>query len=51
MRSKVVLEFSPIDYFRFFMSFNISISPIYSGTHQLVRSKQNPLTVVVMNYL
>jgi hypothetical protein len=36
MRMKTILEFLPIDAFWFFMSFNISVPPIYSGTHQLV---------------
>jgi hypothetical protein len=51
MRSKTVLEFLLVDAFRFFMSFNISIPPICSGTFQLVQSKQNLLVVVVLDNL
>jgi hypothetical protein len=51
MRTKTILEFLPIDAFEFFMSFNISIPPICSGTHQLVQSKQNLLPVITLNHL
>jgi hypothetical protein len=49
MRSETVLEFLSVDAFSFFMSFNISIPPICSGTFQLVQSKQNLLTVVALD--
>jgi hypothetical protein len=51
MRSEAVLEFLLVDTFRFFMSFNVSVPPIYSGTFQLVRSKQNLLAVVTLDNL
>jgi hypothetical protein len=51
MRSETVLEFLPVDAFRFFMSFNVSISPIYNRTFQLVRSKHNLLAVVALDNL
>jgi hypothetical protein len=51
MRSETVLEFLPVDAFMFFMSFNVSVPPIYSGTFQLVRSKQNILAVVALDNL
>jgi uncharacterized membrane protein len=51
MRMETIFEFLPIDAFRFFMSSNISVPPICSGTHQLVRSKQNILPVIALNHL
>jgi hypothetical protein len=51
MRSETILEFLPDDAFRFFMSFNVSVPPICSGTFQLVRSKQNLLAVVCIGQL
>jgi hypothetical protein len=51
MRTETILEFLPIDAFGFFMSFNISVPPSCSGTHQLVRSKQNLLPVIALNHL
>jgi hypothetical protein len=51
MRSETILEFLPVDVFRFFMSFNIRVPLIHSGTFQLVRSKQNLLTVVALDNL
>jgi hypothetical protein len=51
MRMKTILEFLPIDAFRFLMSFNISVPLICSGTHQLVQSKHNLLPVVTLNHM
>jgi uncharacterized membrane protein len=51
MRMETIFEFLPIDAFGFFMSSNISVPPICSGTHQLVRSKQNILPVIALNHL
>jgi hypothetical protein len=51
MRMETILELLPIDAFLFFMSFNISVPPICSGTHQLVQSKQNLLPVITLNHL
>ena len=51
MRPEAILEFLPIDAFRFFMSFNVSVPPICRGTHQLLRSKQNLLMVAALNHL
>jgi hypothetical protein len=51
MRSETVLEFLPVDAFRFFMSFNVSVPSICSGTFQLVQSKQNLLMVVALDNL
>jgi hypothetical protein len=51
MRSETILEFLPVDAFRFFMSINVSIPPINSGTFQLVQSKQNLLVVVALDSL
>jgi hypothetical protein len=51
MRTEAIFEFLPIDAFGFFMSFNISVSPISSGTHQLVRSKLYLLPVIALNHL
>jgi hypothetical protein len=51
MRSKIVLEFRPVDAYRFFMSFNVSIPPIYSGAHKLMRGKKYFFSVVTLNNL
>jgi hypothetical protein len=51
MRSKTILEFLPVDAFRFFMSFNVSVSPICSGAHELMRGKKHFLSIVTLNNL
>jgi hypothetical protein len=51
MRTETILEFLPIDAFRFLMSFDISVPSICSKTFQLVRSKQNLLAVVALDNL
>jgi hypothetical protein len=51
MRMETILELLPIDAFLFFMSFNICVPPICSGTHQLVQSKQNLLPIITLNHL
>jgi hypothetical protein len=43
MRSETILEFLLVD------AFNVSVPPICSGTFQLMRSKQNLLTVVALD--
>jgi hypothetical protein len=49
MRTETILEFLPIDAFRFLMSFDIRFPPICSRTFQLVRSEQNLLAVVALD--
>jgi hypothetical protein len=51
MSPKAVPELLPVDAFWLLMGFNISIPSICSGTFQLVRSKQNLLTVVALDHL
>jgi hypothetical protein len=51
MSPKAIPELLPIDAFWLLMGFNISIAPIYSGTFQLVQSKQNLLTVIALDHL
>jgi hypothetical protein len=51
MSPEVVPEFLPVDGFRFLMGFNISIPPICSGSNQLMRYKQNPLSVGTLDDL
>jgi hypothetical protein len=51
MRSETILEFLPVDAFRFFMSFNASIPPIYSGAHELMRGKKHFPSIVTLNNL
>jgi hypothetical protein len=51
MSPEVVPEFLPVDGFWFLMSFNISVLPIYSGSNQLMRCKQNPLSVSTLDDL
>jgi hypothetical protein len=51
MSPEAVPELLPVDAFWLLMGFDISIPPIYSGTFQLVQSKQNLLTVVSLDHL
>jgi hypothetical protein len=51
MGPEVVPELLPVDGFWLLVGFNMSISPIYNGTFQLVRSNQNLLTVVALDHL
>jgi hypothetical protein len=51
MSPEAVPELLPVDAFWLLMGFDISIPPICSRTFQLVRSKQNLLTVVALNHL
>jgi hypothetical protein len=51
MRPEDVFELLPDDAFWLLMAFDISITPICSMTFQLVRSKQNLLTVVALDNL
>jgi hypothetical protein len=51
MSPEVVPELLLVDAFWLLMDFDISIPPIYSGTFQLVQSKQNLLMVVALDHL
>jgi hypothetical protein len=51
MRPEAIFELLPVDALWLLVGFDISISPIYSGTFQLVQSKQNLLTVVTLDHL
>jgi Ni/Fe-hydrogenase subunit HybB-like protein len=51
MSPEAISEFLPVDAFWVLVGFDISIPSICSGTFQLVRSKQNLLTVVALDHL
>jgi hypothetical protein len=55
MRSESVLELWLVDAFWLFVGFDISVSPICSGSNQLMCSKHNylslSLSVVALNHL
>jgi hypothetical protein len=51
MGPEVVPELLPVDGFWLLVCFDISIPPIYSGTFQLARSKQNLLAIVALDHL
>jgi hypothetical protein len=51
MTSKAILEFLPVDSFWFLMGFNIRIPLVCNKSDQLMRCKQNLLSVVALNNL
>jgi hypothetical protein len=51
MSPEAIPELLLVDAFWLLVGFDISIPPIYSGTFQLVRSKQNLPTVVALDHL
>jgi hypothetical protein len=51
MSPEAVPELLLVDAFWLLVGFDISIPPIYSGTFQLVQSKQNLLVVVALDHL
>jgi hypothetical protein len=51
MSPEIVPEFLLVDDFWFLMGFNIGTPPIYSVSNQLMRYKENPLSVGTLDDL